>query len=217
MPSSAVQIANRALTKLGDQRILALTDVNNAARTLNSMFEQVRDAELRRHRWKFALARTQLTADATAPDWGFSYAYELPSDFLGMVQVGEFYIRPYTKDVGPWQREGTKLLTDLQPQLKFRYIKRVDNPGLFDPLFVEAFACKLAFESCEALTQSATKKSSLSDEYKFALNEALRCDAIEATPDELPWGSWLDSREGPGGTLYGSDAPYYGSSGFTVA
>lgn len=217
MPSSAVQIANRALTKLGDARILALTDDSNAARVINSMFDQVRDAELRRHRWKFAIKRTQLTADATAPDWGYTYQYELPADFLQIVQVNDIYQRPTSPNGSVmWQREGTKLLTDLPPQLKFRYVSRVTNPGLFDPMFVEAFACRLAFEACESLTQSSTKKQSAGDEYREALIAAMQADAIEALPDALPWGSWLDSREGPGGTLYGNDAPFYGASGFTV-
>lgn len=214
MPSSAVQIANRALTKLGSERILSLTEDTKPAREINSMFEQVRDAELRRHRWKFAIARAQLVADATPPAWGYARSFTLPSDFLGLVQVGDIFVRP-TPGVYPWQREGSKLLTDLEAPLRIRYVQRVDNPGLFDPLFVEALACKLAFEACEALTQSNTKKTQAGEEYKFALQEAYRTDAIEALPDPLPWGSWLDSREGAGGSLSGGDYPY--GSGFTVA
>lgn len=215
MPSSAVQIANRALTKLGDARILSLTEDSNGARVLNSMFEAVRDAELRRHRWKFALARAELLADADAPAFGFSYAYELPADFLGLVQVSEYVLRPYTPERGPWQREGTKILTDLPAPLRIRYIKRVENPGLFDPLFCEAFACRLAFESCESLTQSSTKKQAAREDYAEAVQEAMRCDAIEATADLLPQGSWLDSREGP---FYGGAArdDATGYSGFSV-
>lgn len=213
--ASEVEIANRALTKLGDARILALTDNTKPARELNSMFTLVRDQEMRRHRWKFAIKRDQISADATAPSWGYKYAYTLPSDYLGLVQVGEFYVRPYTKQQGMWTVEGRKLLTDEAPQLKLRYIALIDNPGLFDPLFVECFACKLAYESCEALTQSSTKKQGLRDDYKFALDEAMRCDALEIPPDDLPWGSWLESREGAGGTLAVQNANF-GASGFAV-
>jgi hypothetical protein len=214
--ASEVDIANRALTKLGDQRILTLTDNTKPARELNSMFTLVRDQEMRRHRWKFAIKRDQLTADAVAPAWGFQYAYELPSDYLGLVQVAEFYVRPYVKHQGRWMIEGHKLLSDDPPQLKFRYLARITNPGLFDPLFVEVFACKLAYEACETLTQSSTKKEGLAADYKFALAEAVRCDALEIPPDELPWGSWLESREGPGGTLGIQDTISF-ASGFSVA
>jgi hypothetical protein len=66
---------------------------------------------------------------------------------------------------------------------------------LFDPLFVEVFACKLAMESCEALTQSSTKADDAAKAYKFALSEAARQDALENPPEEFAWGSFLDARE----------------------
>lgn len=216
MALSDVQIANRALSKLGDQRILALTDDTKPAREMNAAYAMVRDQELRRHRWKFAIKRDLITADATPTAWGFVYAYQLPADYLGLVQVGQFYVVPYAKHQSLWTVEGRKLLTDMEPQLPIRYVSRVESPSDFDVLFAECLACKLAMETCEALTQNAQKKTSATEEYKFALTEAMRADALEIPPDQLPWGSWLESREGPGGTL-GIQSADYGASGFVVA
>lgn len=201
MPSSTIDIANRALTKLGSARILSLTDDTKAGRVMNSMFAQVRDAELRRNYWNFALKRASLVALSDAPEWGYAYQYPLPTDFLTLVQVGETYIRPNTKDKGNWHIESTDtggrvIVTDLAAPLRIRYVKRVENSGFFDPLFVEVLAARLAFEACETLTQSGPKKQMASEEYKGALSEAARCNAIENPPDEFPRGSWLDSREG---------------------
>lgn len=216
MASSTTDIANRALTKLGEARILALTDDTNGARVMNSMFAQVRDAELRRNRWNFALSRAQLVALVATPSWGYQYQYPLPPDFLSLVQVGQYYIRSLTKSKGPWHVEstdsGSVITTDMAAPLLIRYVKRVENSGLFDPLFVEALASRLAFEACETLTQSSTKKQAASEEYKVALSEAARCNAIENPPDEYPRGSWLDARESINGAgeidgayaLYGS-------------
>jgi len=190
------QLSNYALSKLGEEPVLLLTDDTKPARLLNRIFDQVRDAELRRSRWKFSLMRAQLVALVDAPNWGFSKQYPLPSDFLGLVQVNDFYVRPMSKQRAPWALEGGLLLTDLPAPLKIRYVARITNTGLFDPLFVEALACKLAMEAAETLTQSETKRARAADEYKFALSEAQRQDAIETTPDEMPWGSWLDAREG---------------------
>jgi hypothetical protein len=189
-----VEIANRALTKLGAERILLLTDPNKEARVMNSMFDTVMDAELRRHRWKFALKRATLPALVATPEWGYAYAYQLPADFLALVQVNEFYLRGL-KQKTLWTVESGQILTDLAAPLKLRYIRRVDNMALLDPLFVEVLSCKLAFEACETLTQSGQKRQAAGEEYRFAVNEAVRQDAIENPPDELPWGSWLDSRE----------------------
>lgn len=201
MPSSTIDIANRALTKLGSARILSLTDDTKAGRVMNSMFAQVRDAELRRNYWNFALKRASLVALSEAPEWGYAYQYPLPADFLTLVQVGETYVRPNTKDKGNWHIESTDtggrvIVTDMAAPLRIRYVKRVENSGFFDPLFVEVLAARLAFEACESLTQSGPKKQAASEEYKGALSEAARCNAIENPPDEFPRGSWLDAREG---------------------
>lgn len=218
--SSETDIANRALTKLGDQRILALTDDTNTGRTMNALFTQVRDAEIQRYRWKFALRRAQISALAEAPAFGYLYQYRLPSNYLALVQVGDIYIRPFCKERAPWSVEGDDggklLLTDLVAPLSIRYSARVTNAGLFDPLFVNVLASALALDACETITQSSSKKKDIGDQYMRDLSEAVRCDAIENPPDELPWGTWLESREGASVGLRGS-SQFYGASGFTLA
>lgn len=219
--SSDTEIANRALTKLGDQRILSLGDDTNAGRTMNSLYTQVRDAELARHHWKFGIKRTSLVALAAPPAWGFAYQFPLPPDYLGIVQVNDYYLRPMTKAKAPWSVEragddsGLVLVTDLQAPLKIRYNSRVSNAGLLHPLFVDLFAAKLAYEACEAITQSSAKKKDCQDDYQYALTEAARVDAIELPPDELPWGSWLDSRNGPNSGSLSGDSTIW-PSGFEI-
>jgi hypothetical protein len=192
--ASDVTIANRALTKLGADRILLLSDETQAARVINSMFYDVRDAEIRRYTWKFSIKRTSLPALVEAPAWGYQYQYPLPDDYLGLVQVNEFYSRPRDRKA-PWSIEGGRLLCDFEAPLNVRYKARIENAALFDALFVEVFACKLAMEACEALTQSSTKHDAAAQAYKFALSEAARQDALENPPEEFPWGSFLDAKE----------------------
>lgn len=216
MPSSTVEIANLALLKLGsEEALLALTDNTTQGRVMNRLFVPVRDSELRLHNWKFAIARTSLVALAQAPAWGFQYQYQLPADFLRLVQVNDWYYRT-GKQQTMWSVEGGKILTNIQAPLKLRYVRRVDNSGEFDPLFVQSMACRLAVEACEKITQSTTKKQELAAEYKLNLRAAVRCDAIENPPDELPWGSWLDSREGDASTLYYGDDTYPYLSGSQI-
>jgi hypothetical protein len=212
--ASKVSIANRALSKLGEDRILLLTDDNKRARTLNQMFDDVLDTELRRYRWKFAMTRASLPALADAPAWGYDYQYPLPDDYLALVQVNDIYVRSGSS-VALWSVEAGAILTNIEAPLKVRYVKRVTNPGLFDSMFCEALACKLALEACETLTQSETKYNRVAEQYKMAMLDATRQDAIENPPDELPQGSWLDARNGdyvPGST---QDVTQY-PSGFTV-
>lgn len=213
--ASQVSIVNRALIKLGEQPILSLTDNVKQARTMAALFEDTRDAELRAHRWKFAMRRTQLPALVEAPDWGYQLQYELPADFLGLVQVNEIYLRAGTKQRAPWAIEGRRLLTDIAAPLAIRYVARVDSTALFDPLFVDALACRLAMEACEAQTQSDTKFQRVAAMYDTALKLAVRQDSVEAPPDELPDGSWLESRQGGSYAAMGADGGVW-PSGVTV-
>lgn len=214
-----VEIANRALIKLGADRILLLTDDIESARVLNSIYETVRDAEIRRYRWKFAIKRTSLMALVAPPPWGYTYQYPLPADYLSLIQVGDYCVPASGKFAAPYALESGSsanvILTNFQAPLKLRYVAKIENTGLYDALFVEMLACKLAMEACEPLNQSSTKSDRCASQYEFAMKEAYRQNAIEGTPDLIPDGSWLDSREW-GGTFLSADANIPYPSGFSL-
>ena len=210
--ASQVSIVNRALIMLGEQPILLLTDNVKQARTMAALFDDTRDAEIRAHRWKFAMRRTRLSALVETPDWGYQLQYELPANFIGLVQVNEIYLRAGVKQRAPWAIEGRRLLTDLPAPLAVRYVARVTDTAIFDPLFVDVLACRLAMEACEAQTQSDTKFQRVAQMYDQALRLAIRQDSVEAPPDELPDGTWLQSREGGGYAGIGADGGLWPAS-----
>lgn len=197
--ASQVELANRALTKIGEARIMSLDDDIEAARVVASLFSVVRDAELRAHNWNFSIRRDALAALSTVPAWGYYYQYQLPADCLRVIQVGEYLPPPSMSNYrmtseSEWQIEGGKVLTNLGAPLKIRYVSRVEDTGAWDALFVEAFACRLAVELCERITQSNTKRDAAWGEYEKALNSAVRSDAIENPSEPLPDDSWILSR-----------------------
>lgn len=197
--ASVIQIANRALTKLGSARIISLDDDNKQARAVKSCYEDLRDDELRSHRWSFAMKRLSLAADAEAPAYGFSYQYTLPADFLRLDLVNdEFpavvmdnYIGSETNE---YTIEGNKILANIAAPLKIRYIARIDDPGQYDILFREALSCRIAAELCEDLTQNNAKRELAWNEYKQAINKAIRTNAIEKPPMMPADDQWVISR-----------------------
>lgn len=213
--SSQVSIFNRALIKLGEATVLSVNDNLKPARTLLSMYDATRDAELRAHTWNFSIKRARLSALVATPEWGWDLQYELPSDFLRLVQVNEFYVRTGIKQTTPFALEGNRILTNLQAPLAIRYVSRVTDTTKFDALFVDALSCKLAMEACEALTQSQSKFQTVASQYREAIQRAVATDAIENPPDELSWGSWLQSREGATDFTVRADGSL-GTSGFEV-
>lgn len=197
--ASKTDIANRALTKLGEDRITDLLDDTERARTVNSLYGIVRDAELRAHVWNFAIKRASLPRLAEVPGYGFGYQYQLPADLVRLIQVNEWWYwrggnDHYAASNAEYQVEGRMILTDYESPLKIRYVASVDDPGLYDALFVEAFACRLALECCERLTQSNTKLQAIQLQYKESMRQATRSDALENPPQALPDESWMLAR-----------------------
>jgi hypothetical protein len=199
MPAD-VDIANLALSKVGAQRILTLQDNNKAARTINAIYALERDTELSAHFWNFAMARISLPALTTPPAFDYSNAFQLPDDYLTVFQVGKFYpgqprsigiVSPNQTD---YKIEGRTIVTSQAAPLPVRYVRRVTDPNLFHPCFVEAFACALAMKIAEDLTGVGNKRQLAQGEYKAAISIAMRTNAIELPPDPLPDHSWLLSR-----------------------
>ena len=194
--ASTVQICNQALSKVGAARIIDLLDDTKNARILNAIFDIKRDAELAAHPWTFAIKRAEIPALSTAPAFGWLYSYPLPSDFLRLIEVGN-ETNLYDTDSGArFQVEGGSILCDEASPLQIRYVYRVTNTGLFSALFVEALACRLAAEIAEELTQNSGKRDMAWAEYKEAIKQARRVNAIEQPPNKQPDLSWVRAMTG---------------------
>jgi hypothetical protein len=197
---SETSICNSACVKLGAELIITRADGNNRARALNARFDQVRDAELRKHRWKFAIKRAALPALADAPLSDYDFQYQLPVDFLRLIEGGDITAVVDLSDcrnLGSnelYSIEGDRILTNLGAPLNIRYIARITDTALFDPAFEEAFASKLAFECCERITQSDSKKDSCRQDYKEAIRAAVRANALEQASRSQADAEWVVAR-----------------------
>ena len=190
MAASTVLIANRALQKLGAKRISSLTQDHPNARSMNAAFESVRDAELRRYIWSFAIKRASIAADGTDETilntWN---RYSLPNDFIRLIRDDEsgFYV--------DWKIEGLYILSATTSPLEIRYVARIEDPNYYDPLFSEALAAKLALECAIEIKDAAvTDFAKIEDSYDRAVSEARMVGAIEKEAQEFPEDPWLAAR-----------------------
>jgi hypothetical protein len=180
--TSKVEIANLALGKLGANRIVSFSDDSEEARAASLFYLPTLRAELRRHPWSCAKKRTTLAPTSSTP-LNFAYAFNLPTDCLRVLKD----LDGYEHD---WEIQGRQLLTDETDTLELPYIYEITDPNIMDPLLVEAFACKLAMQMTQRITQSRGKKSDLAEEYKEAIAEAKKANAFERAaiqPQEDPW------------------------------
>lgn len=189
-----VSIVNRALTKIGSERILTLNDEVKSARVMKALYEDTLAQELASYRWGFAIKRAQLAALEEKPAFGYAFAYALPLDYLNMIQINGAELRMQYQGKALWSVECNQVLTDMEAPLMIRYVSLTKDARFYSPLFVEVFACKLAVEACDSITQSNTKKNALLQEYQFAVSRAVQQSAIEKAPDVMPDGNWLKAR-----------------------
>jgi hypothetical protein len=190
MATSVVQIVNNALVKIGANAILTLTEDTEAARAANLVYDQIRDACIRDHVWNFAVNRVELAQNSTAPAFGFSYQYNLPSDCLRVLQMDDMSTL--------YKIEGGKLLTD-DGAAKILYLARVEDVNLFDAMFVEALSARLAAELSVTLSESNTLYSNMMEMYQRKISDARSMDAQESGYIEIVADTWLDSRVSYGG------------------
>lgn len=185
MSVSEVDVANSALAKLGDYRIISLNDNTREARLVKQQFSKIRDELLRAHPWKFATTRAVLALLPSAPAYGYTYAYGLPTDCIRVIEIDD--------NDEQWTVEGGQLLTDL-PNACCKYVRQSTIPGEWEASFAEAFASKLAHDICYAVTQSASLKEQLLKEYQLKIQEARTFNAQEAGGDSVYAAQWLHSR-----------------------
>jgi hypothetical protein len=205
--ASQTDIANDALTILGAAPINAITDQSNQARAINAVWNLERDSELRKHRWKFSIARGSLPALADQPASGpYTQWFELPAGCLRVLEIGDSYPGADLSDYrsGPttddYSIEGGKVLTNFPAPLSIRFIQQVTDPTQWDASFCSLFAARLAYVCCFRITSSGALQKEAMAAYKDALKEGIRANALESTPTFPADDTWVAARLGGAGS-----------------
>lgn len=184
---------------LGAELITSFDDAHARARFCKSEYDNCRLAELQATNWAFAITRAGLAASATAPAWGFTYAYPYPVDCVRMVQVADYFVglsltNYRTTDEVEYALEKRNILTNIAAPLNIRYVANVADASQFAPLFVDAVAHRLAWTIAKAVTQSDSLVASLRTDYAIVIREAISANAVEKPPVNMPDDSWIISR-----------------------
>ena len=188
MPS-VVDICNEAMHLLGADTITSLTENSKEARYCNSSYADKRDAVLRAHPWNIAVTRAALAKDATAPAFGFSSQFTLPTNPY-CLRVLSFWNKSVDSEVSAYDSqisfkiEGRKVMTN-EDECKITYIGRVIDTEQYDSLLVSAIACRIAADGAYHLTGSMNVAQQMQALYETRLREARGIDAMEGTPDKI--------------------------------
>lgn len=182
-----VEIANIALTILGANLITSFDDDSDEAKLMRLHYGPARDATLEVQEWTFAVKRFTPDPDVEKPLFGWQFQYTIPSDIIRMLtcdRIGDIpanMIDPTVVtefDQIDWIVENRKILANVDI-IHARGIRRVESEALFSPLFVHAFAAKLALLMALPLTQSNTIFDKAALLYAAMISEAKSRDGIQ--------------------------------------
>ena len=191
--ASTVDICNGALNQLGATTILSLTEDSKNARLCNSRYTQVRDGVFRSHPWNCLQKRIELAADTTAPAWGFSYAYTLPSDCLRLLRILDYDSN--------YKVEGRKILSNTS-SMKILYVSRVTDANEYDELLRETLSAALGADIAFGVTSNNQTAQNMYQLFQDKLKDARFVDSTEGQnveqdlgmTDVIDAGTFINSR-----------------------
>lgn len=198
---SKIAVWNMSLGWVGTRTVASETEHTQEAIQCGLYWDKARRAALRDYPWNFAQSRAVLAATPLPEGWEeYAHAYALPDDCLRVRAVrtpgmGRLPGRQSAHHRVVMDRQGGRrvLLTDAAPAV-LEYTADVDNPALFDDLFVDLLARRLAAMIAVPLLKNNTGKvNELEQLYRAAIPAAREADAAEdyrsAAPD-----AWLCAR-----------------------
>lgn len=184
-----LKIANIALTKVGVPVITSLSDSSTEAEVVSGYIEQARNFVLQTFEWTELFRRAKTTPDPTnAPDFGYTYAHALPSDFVRLRSVQD--VNDAT--INNFDVEGRYILTD-ESELRIRYVSDELSSSKLPAYIYEVLGAYLATQIAFKLRPE--ERPRLFDEYLRAKLEARKADHSNQATSH-----WAVSRSKKAGT-----------------
>jgi len=178
------------LIKIGAERISSLSDQNKRAIACNEQYDKLRKEVLEARKWNFNLKRQALSQDATAPAFGYSYRYQLPSDCIKPWNV---YDSSGYENKDNWVEENGFILTDWAT-VNLLYGYNLTDTTKFSAMFDEALALAIAADIAYHVVQSLSLSEKMLGAYDDFLRSASTSNAQTGVPDEPIEGDWITSR-----------------------
>jgi len=201
---SETDIGNLALDLLSAGTVQDIvTPTSPTEELLNRWYDQVRRKVLREHPWNFAAKRTILAASGTAPDFGYTAAYPVPTDFIRLLTIQDTNGNDIQGQEYGFEFVGTQrcVVTNAEGgQLRVRYVYDITDVSKFDPLFIQLFAHELAMAIAYKVTESNGNVERLGQLAKMAAGMAKSIDGQENPPKLITRSKGINARRNLLGT-----------------
>ena len=188
-----VLICSTALLELGSRPINSFDEDNEGARLCANMYGSVRDEMLRQHPWNFAKKRVTIAPLTTPPAFGYAHAYQLPSDFIRMIEINGLHEASGVGFPPGYTIENGKILTNAS-RINLRYIFRNDQPNQWDAAFVRLMVTAMRKALAYAITRDTPTAARADQDWAMALKLAKTTNGMEIPPQQITGDSFIEAR-----------------------
>lgn len=176
-----LEVINLAMDTIREAPAQTLASNTAPMRFFLRHYQHVVDMTLQSYVWNFAKEMHELNADPTDPAWGFQYRYSLPNGCLRVLKPTEDGLegsRPIPHSiVGNW------LHTDWSSPRRVMCIMRVENPGVWTPLFTEIVVNRLGLRAANKFTGKAAYIQLINAVLQAAIAKAEEIDSYEGSAE----------------------------------
>lgn len=192
-----VEICNLALASIGEAtQITSLSDGSTRANQCLLELQAAVDDLLSETDWQWCTKRVEIAASGTTPDFGFSYQYNLPNDFVRLVK---FFSNIHTFKIERDSSSNLVLLTDASGPLAMVYVYRA-NVSQMHPKMHQALRFLLASRLANSIAGNDNLSQIMEGKYRRALARAKGVNGMSASNDGSPaydiqltrWGAVID-------------------------
>ena len=194
------EICNIALRRIGVNPINNVeSDVSAAAMELRSMWDLTVENVLRSAEWSFARKVIPLAEVGDEKSLGWDYLYKYPADCSIMWHI-ENESSIHNPDIkNKWEKllspvTNTPCIACDVAEAYGIYTARITDPVLWDEMFVDALAWKLASEVCQRLASDTSLWNRCSTMYRSAIVTAQTMNKTENGTDDALQGAFITCR-----------------------
>ena len=190
MAISRTEICNKALTLVGANPIVNITDDTQNARVVNRVYELSLKSILSEAPWVFALRRSLLAQSSDTLAWydtNEQYVYVSPNDVIRIFRTND--------DDAIWRQHGSYIISDTN-DLGVEFVYYNNTPSTYTASFTEAFVDKLCSDIAFMILNSKTVAEAFLERYeKVSLAKALAENAQIGTPMAMKDDMWERAKD----------------------
>lgn len=194
--ASQIDICNIALSRINKYSISSIDQSNEEARQCKIFWDVLRQNELRKHFWNFAMKTIALgQTTETRVDWGYIYSY--PSDcirpkYIFQEGLPNTIINEYEVAISSKGHSRVICCNIQNAYLKYTY--NVQDATVFDPSYANALAYLLASELAIPLTNDQNLATGNYQKYLLEIQNAKLGNAIEKEVQLPHQSSFINAR-----------------------